>query len=177
MLSAVPDVQAAQTPQFRIEIDNLNLQKGVGAALKLAIVDAKGAEVIEVSGLDNFDILSSSQASTAQIANGVETYEQDVNYSIMPKKVGAFTLQGSIKYAGKTYQTNTLQINVSEAKPQENAESEDIYVKTLLSDQAIYFGQKVVLSYELYTRYNIEDFGFTDNPALDGFISKDTPKD
>ena len=77
----------------------------------------------------------------------------------------------------KPIMTNELQINVSEAAPTDNAEAKDVYVKTLLSDQEVYFGQKVVLSYELYTRYNIENFGFLDNPGLMDFISNDTPKD
>src|SRR4051812_47770296 len=103
LFAVLPSVDAAQTPQFRLDIDNLNLQKGVGATLTLAMVDAKDAEVIEVSGLESFDVLSSNQSTATQNINGIQSYEQDVNYSIMPKKEGAFTLQGNIQYKGKTY--------------------------------------------------------------------------
>lgn len=178
VFSAAPGAQAAGTPEFRLDLDSSNLQMGTGANLTVSLVNAQGAEIVEVSGLESFSILSSSQSTSTRVFNGAETYRQDLIYAIMPKTAGSFTLQGSIKYNGQTYQTNELKINVSEAEQAENDDAvEDVYVKTLLSDQEVYFGQKVVLTYELYTRYNIENFGFLDPTGIDGFIGSDIPRE
>jgi len=53
----------------------------------------------------------------------------------------------------------------------------DLFLKTILPDDKIYFGQKTILSYELYSRYNIENFGFLDDINIAGFIISDVPQD
>ncbi len=170
---------AQTTPQYRLDIDSLNLHKGVSANLVLSMIDAQGAELSSISGLENFDVVSSSNSTSTQMVNGATTYEEDVNYVILPKKVGKFTLRGSVKYNGGTYQTNQLQINVSEADSTnaKSGETQDYFIKTILSASEAYIGQKVVLAYELYSRYNIENFGFLGDTGIKDFISKDVPED
>lgn len=166
----------AQTPLFRLDIDELNLQMGVSTNLVLSMVDAKGAQLDKISGLDSFNVLSSSQSTSTRITGGQATYEESIHYVVMPKQEGQYTLRGSVTFKGSTYQTNELQIHVGPAKARAEGETEELFVKTILSDPDIYFGQKVVLAYELYTRVQIENFGFVDNPGIDGFISTDVPE-
>lgn len=59
----------------------------------------------------------------------------------------------------------------------EDEEAEDLFVKTVITETELVPGQKAVLTYELYSRYNIENFGFLDSITLDGFIANDTPED
>jgi hypothetical protein len=171
-------IALAQTaPQYLLDIDSLNMQKGVSSNLVLSIINAQGAELTGISGLENFDVVSTGNSTSTQIINGASSYEEDVNYIIMPKNVGKFTLQGSVKYNGRIYQTNQLQINVSEADRTKNGEKADYFIKTILSTGEAYIGQKVVLAYELYSRYNIENFGFSGDTSIKDFISKDVPQD
>ncbi len=167
----------AKDPQFLLDIDSLNLQKGKSTNLVLSLINAQGAKLSQIKGLENFDILSSNQSTSTQIINGDMTYQNDIRYIIMPKSTGEFSLEGIVEYKGKTYQTNQLNINVSEAKdhPQQNVS--DLFVKTIISDSEIYLGQKAILAYELYSRYNIEDYGFRDTIEIDGFMQNDVPKD
>jgi hypothetical protein len=167
----------AKDPQFLLDIDSLNLQKGKSTRLVLSLVNAQGAKLSQISGLENFDVLSTNQSTSTQIINGDVTYQNDITYVIMPKNVGQYTLEGIVEYKGKAYKTNQLNVNVSEAKdmPQENVS--DLFVRTILSDNEVYLGQKVILAYELYTRYNIEDYGFRDSIEIDGFMLNDVPND
>lgn len=167
----------AKEPQFRLNIDSLNLEKGVSANLVFSIVNAKIGKAISVKGLENFDVLSTSQSTSTRIINGDTTNQKDITYSIMPKNTGQFTLCGSVEYKGVTYETNKLQIKVSEGSNDAKGEAEDIFIKTLISNDEIYFGQKVILEYELYSRYNIENFGFLDDVNIDQFILSDVPQD
>lgn len=164
----------AKEPEFRLNIDSLNLEKGVSADLVFSISNAKSSKKIAIKGLENFDILSTRQSSAISIVNGSSTNQKEVTYSIMPKKTGQFTLQGSVEYKGTTYETNKLEINISEgSNTTTNGEAENLFIKTLISDDEIYFGQKVILGYELYSRYNIENFGFLDAVNIDQFITED----
>ncbi|MDP4182540.1 MAG: BatD family protein [Bacillota bacterium] len=167
----------AKEPQFRLDTDSLKISKGESANLVLSMTDAQDAELINIDGLDNFDVVSSNPSMSTQIINGDTTIQNNINYVIMPKKTGQFTLCGNIKFNGQTYSTNKLQIDVSEGNNTDDKNAKDIYVKTILSDSEVYFGQKVILSYELYSRYNIENFGFIDKTDITGFIKKEVPQD
>ncbi|AEV66804.1 BatD family protein [Acetivibrio clariflavus] len=167
----------AKDPQFLLNIDSSKLQKGQSTRLTLSMVNARGAKLSQIIGLENFDVLSTNQSTSTQIINGDMTYENSIIYVIMPKNIGQFTLEGIVEYNGNTYKTNQLNINVSEAEdlPQENIS--DLFVKTVLSDSEVYLGQKSVLTYVLYSRYNIEGCRFMDNIEIDGFMINDVTED
>ncbi|MCL2111634.1 MAG: BatD family protein [Clostridiales bacterium] len=55
--------------------------------------------------------------------------------------------------------------------------AEDLYVNTVLSKDEAFLGEKVVLTYELFSRYNLESYGFSDYNGIDGVIAKDVPQD
>lgn len=167
----------AEEAQFKLDADSLSIKTGVSTNLVITMVNAQSAEVAEVRGLENFDVISSSESTSTQIVNGNVTKQKAIYFVLMPKKAGQFTLQASIEYNGNTYQTNELKINVSESSSETGGEIEDLFIKTLLSDNEIYFGQKVALSYELYSRYSIENYGFLDSINIDGFILNEVPQD
>ena len=168
---------AAKDAEFILTIDSLNLQMGVSTNLVLSLVNAQNAKVTEIKGLDDFDVLSSSQSTSTQIINGDMTNKKDLHYIIMPKQTGTFTLQATVEYNGGTFQTNELTVQVSESADVSGEETKDLYVKTAISSSEMVPGQKVVLTYELFSRYNIENFGFLDSITLDGFIANDIPED
>ena len=105
------------------------------------------------------------------------TNKKELFYIIMPKQTGQFALQAAIEHNGQTYLTNELTVNVSESAGSSEEEAEDLFIKTVISQTKLVPGQKAVLTYELYSRYNIENFGFLDSITLDGFIASDTPED
>lgn len=165
----------AQDAEFLLTIDSLNLQTNASTNLVVSLVNAQKASVTEITGLENFDVLSTGQSTSTQIINGDISNRKDLRYVIIPKQTGTFTLQAKVEYNGQTYLTNALQVTVSESASGE--ETENLFIKPVLSDGEMYLGQKAVLTYELYSRYNIENFGFLDNIAIDGFICADIPED
>lgn len=163
----------AEEPRFMLNIDDLNLQMGVSTNLVVTLMNVQNAKVKSIEGLENFDILSTSQSTSTSIVNNKVTYKQDIYYIIIPKKTGQFTLRANVEYNGKTYRTNELTITVMEAKENLSGEASDLFIKTNISANEVYLGQKVVLTYELYSRYSIENFGFLDTISIDGFMQKD----
>ncbi|GMQ55894.1 hypothetical protein AN1V17_02860 [Vallitalea sediminicola] len=171
-------VLAKKDAEFRLDIDSLNLEEGVSTNLVFSIINANGCKDLVIDGLDNFDVLSTNQSTSTRIINGDATSQIDVNYILMPKKAGKFTLQGSINYKGDTRKTNTLEVNVREKNDDVNKEEiKNLFLKTLISDDEIYFGQKIGLTYELYSRYNIVKYGFVDQIGFDDFIVNEVSDD
>ena len=162
--------------EFQLNIDSLRLQEGVSTNLVVSLVNAPNASVKEITGLENFDVLSTGQSSSTQIINGDLSMRKDIRYVIMPKQSGQFTLQARVEYNGQIYTTNELQVTVSESATS-GEEVENLFIKAVLSEEDIFLGQKAVLTYELYSRYNLDNFGFLDDITLDGFIASDIPQD
>jgi len=167
----------ATDEKAKIEIDTTNLTMGASAKLSLVFETTGDTELVRFDGLDQFDVISSNQVSSTQIINGNSTSEKSINYIIMPKQVGSYSLQAVVKIDGHTYETNTIDVTVSERDTNLDGETEDVFIKTVVSNNETYFGEKVIVSYELYTRYNISQYGFLDSVELDGFIIDEIQED
>lgn len=169
----------AKEAEFRIDMDTLNLEEGVSTNLVFSIINANpnDCKKLNIEGIEDFDVLSSGQKQSTKIINGDKTTEIDINYVIMPKKTGEFSLQGSLEYKGNVEKTNILNVNVSEGNTVIDSDEKDIFVKTVLAEDKIYLGQKVALTYEVYSKYGIESCSFTEPISLDGFIINENQKD
>ena len=173
-LLTVP-AQAAGEAAFRIDIDSLNLRKGHSANINISLENAQGARVSNIEGIEGFDILSQSQGTSTSFVNGEVTHRVDFHYTVMPKTAGQYTLKANIQYNGEQHQTNALQVSISEASDSENESVENLFIKTVMSHEDSYLGEKIVITYELYSRYSIENFGFRDPIAIDGVLTKEIP--
>ena len=166
---------AAQEPVFRIDINSLNLQKGISANFVISLVNAQGARVLNIEGIEGFNVLSQVQNITNSIINGEVTYRVDLHYTIMPKTAGQYTLKANIQYNDQPHETNALQVSVSEGSDNGKEPARELFIKTVSSNTEFWLGEKIVVTYELYSRYNIENFGFRDSIAIDGVLLKEIP--
>ncbi|MCM1990443.1 BatD family protein [Oceanirhabdus seepicola] len=167
----------AEGNKVRLDIDNLNLRRGVSTQLVLSIIDEESIENVDISGLDNFEVLSTGQSKSTEIINGKSKFQRDIIFTIMPKKTGEFKLKGTVNCSGVIYETNELTIKVQERNTEEEGNAEDIFIKTSISHDEIYFGEKMAVSYELYTRYNIENYRFLERVNIDEAITNHIPED
>ena len=166
---AVPD------PQFRLDMDNLRLQVGVSGYIVVSMENAQGVEDVRFEGLENFDVLSQNASTSYSSSGGETTYQETRYYTVMPKAAGDFTLKAIIQFDGQTYETNTLEVTVSEDPSNGGEAVQDVFVKTVLSHSEAYLGEKIILTYELYSRFSIESLGFTDYTSIDGVVAKEVP--
>ncbi len=167
----------AKEPQFHLNIADTSLEKGISTNLVLSVENAQGAEVVEIQGLNNFDILNKGHSSSTQIINGDISMADKYTYVIMPVTKGEFSLKGIVKYKGKIYDTNQLGVTVKEGDLLKENEIKELFIKSIIDRNQIYFGEKFALGFELYSRYNIENFGFVDQLDLTGFISRKISQD
>lgn len=170
-------VLAKDEGSVEMNIDSTNLTIGVSTNLSIVFTNASKPEIYEIAGIENFDVVSTGQSSSTQIINGNTTKQKQISYTIVPKSEGTFELTGNVSIDGVDKQTNTITITVSKSQNTTADGSSDLYVKTVLSTESAYVGEKIVLTYELYSRYNIEQFGFLDSITFDNSLLEEIPED
>lgn len=164
----------------KLIVDSTKVNVGSSFSLTLEAENMDGAKWKGVSGLETFDVLSTSRSSNMSIINGKTTKINQLQSTIMTKQAGEYELVGYIDYKGKTYKTNKVNIIVAEKDEQSNIGDENgekVFLKTKLSKENVYFGEKIILTYELYSQYRIDNFGFENTLEFDGCITNPVAKD
>lgn len=177
MLMSVVVTSAQESDLVTMEVDDTTIQMGSSVSLTLSMDASIKATEIGVEGLDDFEVESTSQASTSSNINGVKTALYQYKLTLSPKAIGEFSLKAVVNDGTNVYESKTLVITVSERDENLDSESEDVFIKTVISEGDHYFGENIVLTYELYSRYNLDDYGFLDDVTYDEFIVNSIPKE
>jgi hypothetical protein len=156
---------------------------------------------LQLPDLSNFDVLmgpSTSQSSSIQIINGKTTQTSSFSYIFIlrAKKEGTFTIRpASIKVDGKTYESNTLNIQVVKGQPRQaggqqnnspNNEEQDEVPATSISKDNLFVrisvdktnvskGEQIISTVKLYISPSVPLNGFDEVklPTYEGFWTKD----
>lgn len=155
---------------------------------------------LQLPDLSNFDVLmgpSTSQSSSIQIINGKTTQSQSFSYIFVlrAKKEGKFTIRpASIKVGGKTYESNSLNIQVVKGQPQQqaggqqqgggqqqddtptgNVSKDNLFVRVAVDKSSVSKGEQILATVKLYISQNVPLNGFDDVklPSYEGFWTKD----
>jgi hypothetical protein len=167
----------AADEKVTLQVDDTSIEIGSSLQLTLSIFGGLEVQDIGIEGLENFEVVSTSQSSSTQMVNGVSSSKVEYHVELMPKSIGAFTLKAIINQDKDKIESNQVEVTVKEQNTSLENESEDVFIKASLSKENSYFGEKVLLSYELYTRYNVEDYGFTDEFTMNGLIALELPEE
>lgn len=143
-----------------------------------------------------FEVLmgpSQSFSQSTQYINGKR--EQSIAlsfiYVLQATKTGTFTIPpAKINVNGKLYESNSLTINVGGSNSNANNSnsgqknqgskqnsSRDLYIVANIDKINPYQGEQVVVTYKLYTRVAISNYGYNKIPSFSGFWSYDLIKD
>jgi hypothetical protein len=166
---------AGQDTSFRLDMNSLNPQKGISTSFVISMQNAPGAQVSNIEGLEGFDVLNQGQNIFTNFINGVTTQQVDLHYTVMPKTAGQYTLKANIQYNGQNHETNALQVSVTEGSDNTSEAARDLFIKTVMSHTEAYLGEKIVITYELYSRYGVENFGFRESVTIDDVLAKEIP--
>lgn len=144
----------------------------------------------------DFNVLagpSQSSSSSIQIINGnmTQSVTQTFTYVLEAVKEGTFIIgSASISLNGKEYRSNTLTIKVEKGsgnKAQSRSgrnqnssggfngkiNSDDIFIKTILSKNKVYQGEAVSATIKIYSRYSLVGFEDIKFPPFTGFWSEE----
>lgn len=174
----------------------------VGEQFRLGFTLNDRGSDLQLPDLSNFDVLmgpSTSQSSSIQIINGKTTQSQSFSYIFVlrAKKEGKFTIRpASIKVGGKTYESNSLNIEVVKGQPQQqqsqgggqqggtqqqddtptgNISKDNLFVRVAVDKSNVSKGEQILATVKLYISPNVPLNGFDDVklPSYEGFWTKD----
>ncbi len=116
-------------------------------------------------------------------------------FTLVPKSAGTFTIEpAKVKANGQIYSSNSVTINVtssgnavkSQGQPNNatvqpdknqpkpvNTDGRDVFLSAIPSKSRVYQGEQFTVSYRLYTRYDISQYGIEKTPSMDGFWTEE----
>jgi hypothetical protein len=121
-----------------------------------------------------------STQSSYSFVNGKSQNTSSTTYSFYLKalKEGTYNITpASIKVKGKTINSKPFDINVVKAKQkdkkQQEAISNNIFIKVDVSKRNIIVGEQILVTYTLFTRIDLQNTEVSSLPKLNGFWTKD----
>lgn len=167
---------AAEAAVILIMSDS-NLTMGTSGTLSVTFRNVSSVESLSIEGIDAFDIVDSRQSRATSIHNGDRTEETTVTYTVMPKKEGTVTLRARAKTGDGEELSNAVTVTIAPRNTDLGEGAEEVFLKTTVGDKQVYMGEKVVVTYDLYSRYQLDSYGFTTTPIFEGFLMEDrTPQ-
>jgi len=135
---------------------------------------------------DKFRVLSGpNQSSSTQIINGNVSRSFTLSYILQATEAGNIEIgPASIQVEGETYKTRNQNIKVvkassNSANAQRNRQqqrsqtgealSKEVFIRAFVDKQEAYVGEKITVTYKLYTRLRLANPQMEAMPALSGF--------
>ena len=155
-------------------------------------LNKEGKDIRLPSGMDGFDILfgpSVSSSYSTQIINGKSTSQSSFSYTyiLLAPEEGSFTIApASITVNGSNYKSNSIKIDVlppdKEVEKSQSGQSSsssststeikktDAFIRAIVSKNRIYEQEGFMVTFKLYTTFNVVDFGRIEFPEFEGFL-------
>ncbi|NTW32484.1 MAG: protein BatD, partial [Bacteroidetes bacterium] len=124
--------------------------------------------------------------------------ESSYTYQLVPTAVGKFVIEAAkAKVNGSTIESNTIAIEITNSGTSatagatskssgsstatttttETTGSGDIFLKAYVDKTNVYQGEQLIVTYKIYTKVAVSQYGIDKLPAFTGFWSQDISKD
>jgi hypothetical protein len=168
----------------------------VGEQFRAVYTVNKQVDRFEGPDFEGFNVLSGPNQSTSQsyqFINGKvsQSYQITYTYYLQATKEGSFSIDpAKVLSEGKTFQSNTLTINVSQgaaSQPQPQSkqgnqkqaqsssgspDKNDIFIKATVDKSKPFQGEQVIIVYKIYTTVPISQINISKISSFPGFWSK-----
>ena len=121
-----------------------------------------------------------STQSSYSFVNGKSQNNSSTTYTYYVKaiKVGTYTISpASITVKGKKIQSKAYALKVVKGseknKAQKQALADNLFVKVEVNKRNIIVGEQILVTYKLFTRFDLQNTELSSLPALNGFWAKD----
>jgi len=163
--------------------------------IELSGSDANKVQAPEPPDVSNFlSFLGSGGSSQSiQIINNKMSVKKSYTYYYMANKAGTFQIPAiQIQYKGHTFSSKPITITVtpsqSSAQTQPNAQTtpgksktvnipkgsnRDLFVRAIVNKRRVYQNEPVIVTYRIYTRLNVQNYGISKLPETAGFWVED----
>lgn len=172
--------------------------KGARFHLTYILEGGRGTELEVPDEIEGFKVLygpAVSQSSSVSIINGKRTSSSSVSYTYTLEAVeeGTYSMPvAGVRVDGRNYKSNSAKVTVlpqdknanqqqSGQQPQvttntstpENISSDDVFVRAIFSKTKVNEQEAVVVTFKLYSVFNIRNFVDAKFPEFDGFMTEE----
>lgn len=138
--------------------------------------------------LSKFLILSGPNQSTSmQIINGSVSSKQSFSYVLQAREPGKFSIgAATIESGGNQYRSSTIELTVTKGsgahRQQAQAQSQpdntvqlgdNLFLRATVDRSRVYQGEQITVTYKIYTRVRIVNYGINKLPTMTGFWGED----
>jgi hypothetical protein len=146
-----------------------------GESIQLQVTVSGGSGDVDLSGLDDFKVLSRGTSSSVQIVNGHMSRETTYNYMLLARRQGRLTIPAlAVDVDGQTHHSAPIDITVT-SRPDTGSdrfENKEAWVTAEVSDPTPYEGQQITYTFRLYNAVQIQNAQFQ-APEFNGFSAKE----
>lgn len=188
---------SAQGVDFKVSAPN---QVSLGERFRLTYKINADVDVFTPPAFKGLRVLSGpsqGQNSSIQIVGGKVTQSISISYTyiMVANQEGEISIPpASVKVNGKVYKSSTRKIQVGSANRQasnsnnnkQNSKSSqktgelkesDVYIKAFASKRNVYLGEKVIVTYRIYTKVPVSNLSVDKLSSFGGFWSIDLLSD
>jgi hypothetical protein len=136
--------------------------------------------------LGKFLVLSGPNQSTSmQIINGAISSSQSYSYILQAREPGTFAIApATIDVGGSVFKSNGIDITVTKAagqssrqqaqQPEQTIEvGDNLFLRAHVDRTRLYQGEQITVTYKIYTRVRIVNYGINKLPTMTGFWGED----
>jgi len=136
---------------------------------------------------------SSGTSQNIQIINGRMSVSKSISFTYMATTLGKFTIPPAVlKLGDKKYRSQPIQIEVVKtsqqpqtqqrrtpqapaAQPQDQTIEDNLFLKVTANKRRVYVNEPLILSYKIYTRVSVTQYGINQAPNTAGFWVEEFP--
>lgn len=164
-------------------------------------VDLKGSKVNNVGNpqmpdVSNFAVYmgNSGTSQNIQLINGNLSVSKSISYNYMATTLGKYTIPPAVvKLDGKEYRSKPIEIEVVNktaqrpSRPQQRAPTtpsqpsqeqsieDNLFLKVAVNKKRVYVNEPVIISYKIYTKVSVTQYGINKLPNTAGFWVEEFP--
>ncbi len=181
VLFLTPTIAQAEDVSFDARVNTTQLPINSSGQLTLTVHGTQGAQPVELPTIDGLDTQYLGPSTQVTVINGRVSSATSFNYSLYPTKTGKVTIPAlNITIDGKTYTSQPIEIQVTNAATKTSSQSDQLNEPVNLQDKIflvlnvpkkeVYVNEKIPLKIQLYVsgikaRYSpqveIDTAGFT----------------
>jgi hypothetical protein len=194
LLSLFVSLSFAEDTQFTASASSTTV--GVGDQIQITFQLQGSGKNFQAPNFADFNVLMGpSQSTSMQIMNGTMSQSISYTYVIQAVKEGIFKIpSASIESEGKRIVSNSLTINVAKGGSASQQQSsgqqqqqqqqqggnnavqsggKNVFFKVSVGKSNVYRGEGVLVTYKLYTKVTLVNYGLSKMPSLEGFFSQE----
>ncbi len=169
-LLLVPGAPGAEEIEVQGSVDRTRIALGESLQLKVSVFGGDGS--VDVSSIEDFEIISQGSATSINMTNGRFSRENAYTYVLMPLRPGELTLPPlPVESGGTVVWTRPITVTVTSRSESNRAEDRKVFVEARISNKAPFEGEQIVYSFRVYQTVQIANAKFQE-PAFSGFTAE-----